>query len=201
VEAEKTTIPSTAGPPDPATLGRQLLDAVIALEAIVPDLTPHDPQEIMRVVASAKFAHALIGPTITIVTSLPSLNERKLFDVERGRTALLFRDEIRPAAQRLNAFISALEFTINSRLAEAGVEALQTYEWARRASKQRQGANLIPYVQEMQRVIKKTINRRPKPAASTPPPPAQAFLAATPSKVDEADLPESYRQLLADEKK
>jgi hypothetical protein len=53
----------------------------------------------------------------------------------------------------------------------------------------------------MQRVIKKTINRRPKPAASTPPPPAQAFLAATPSKIDEADLPENYRQVLADEGK
>jgi hypothetical protein len=195
------TNPNTAGPPDPATVGRQLLDAIIALEAVMPDLTPHNPQEIMRVVTAARFADALIAPTITIVTTLPSLTERKLFDVERGRAALLFRDELRPAAQRLNAFVSALEFTINSRLAEAGVEALQTYEWARRASKQRQGANLIPYVQEMQRVIKKTINRRPKPAASAPPPPAQAFLAATPSKIDEADLPESYRQVLADEGK
>jgi hypothetical protein len=201
MEAEKTTIPSTAGPPDPATLGRQLLDAVIALEAIVPDLTPHDPQEIMRVVASAKFAHALIGPTITIVTSLPSLNERKLFDVERGRTALLFRDEILPVAQRLKAFVAGLEFTMNSRLAEAGVDALQTYDWSRRAAKQRQGTNLIPYVQEMQRVIKKTINRRPKPAGSTPPPPAQALLAGPTSKIDVADLPDSYRELLAKEGK
>jgi hypothetical protein len=106
METTENTIPNTAAASDAATLGQQLLEAVIALEAIVPELISQDPREQRRVASGAKFAHLLIAPTITTVTSSPALKDRKLFDVERGRAALQFRDEIRPVAQRLAAFVS-----------------------------------------------------------------------------------------------
>jgi hypothetical protein len=43
----------------------------------------------------------------------------------------------------------------------------------------------------MQRMIRKTNNRRPKAPSTTPPPPAQALPAVMPSAIDDADLPEN----------
>src|SRR5205085_11981803 len=101
------------------------------------------------------------------------LRARKLFDVEGGRKALAFRDDLRPIAQRIAVIASKLDFSVDSKLADAAIETLQTYQWSKRHAKQSDGAGLRPYVAEMQRVVEKTINHRPKhqePAPSTPAP-------------------------------
>jgi hypothetical protein len=57
---------------------------------------------------------------------------------------------------------SLIDFAIDDKLAEAAIEALQTYQWSKRAAKHPDGVGLKPYVSEMQRVVAKTLNHRTK---------------------------------------
>lgn len=179
---QNTTTPAAtnaADTPNPslAAIGGQLLELVIQMEGLVPDLKPHDPQTVKRVTQGAKFAHALIVPTITTVNSLPAV-PAGLFNVDRGRDALAYRDELYPIAQRLGAFVEALYFSINSKLSESGGEALQTYTWAKRAENGPIGPALRPYLDEMRRVVRKAINFKGKDSTpETPAPQGQSFLA------------------------
>ena len=112
--------------------------------------------------ANARFAGELVTPTITAVTNFEPLRSRKFFDVDGGRKTLAFRDDFRPIAQRIAVLASHVDYAIDDKLAEAAIEALQTYQWSKRAAKHPDGAGLRPYVSEMQRVMEKTINRRAK---------------------------------------
>lgn len=184
-------------------IASQLLDLVTKMENVIPDFEARDKRETTRVAASAKFAHELIAPTVTIVTAVPSVPQ-DLFKVARAQEALAVRDQLRPIAQRLAAFTQGLEFTIDTKLAVAGEDALQTYHWAKRAARGPNGAVLHPYLDEMRRVVKRAINRSKKPKSEPPaPPPApqgQSFMAALPQPPAEdfdagadagAELPES----------
>jgi hypothetical protein len=180
------------------------------MEGLVPGFEAHDKREIARVAASARFAHELIAPTVTIVTSVPSMPQ-DLFKVTQAMEALEIRDRLRPIAQRLAAFTQGLEFTIDTRLSAAGEDALQTYHWAKRAALGPNGAVLHPYLDEMRRVVKRAINRSKKPKGDPPAPPAppqdKGFMAALPRTLSDdsrptdrgSDLPASYYQVVADE--
>ena len=122
--------------------------------------------------ANARFAGELVTPTITAVTNYEPLRARRLFDVDAGRNALAFRDDFRPIARRIAVLASQIDFAVDDKLAEAAIEALQTYQWSKRHAKHPDGAGLRPYVTEMQRVVEKTINHRPKhqESVSTPSP-------------------------------
>jgi hypothetical protein len=207
---QQTAVPAATDTPDIKTIAGQLLDIVTKMENLVPDFQAHDKREISRVAASAKFAHELIAPTITIVTSVPTVPQ-DLFDVAQAKEALRVRDLLRPIAQRLDAFTQGLEFTIDTKLSEAGEDALQTYHWAKRAASGPKGAVLHPYLDEMRRVVMRAINRSKKPKSqSAAPPQGQGFMAALPQQLTEdfaagddadagAELPESYYKVAADE--
>jgi hypothetical protein len=209
----ESNVPSeTAGPAAPlpqpaadsptAAVAAQLIGLLEQFESLVPGFQPHDAAEVHRVATAARFANELIQPTITAVSSFAPASERKMFDIERGTAALQYRDALRPVAQRLSALLDGVEFTIDSQLAEAGAEALQTYAWAKAYAKGRTGAGLRPYLDEMRRVVRKAINRR-KPPASAPPSP-QPSLGFLPSNLASAqsqsggedDLPDSFRKAL-----
>ena len=146
-----------------------LLDQI---ETEVVDFPQPDAARAAAVRANARFAGELVTPTITAVTNYEPLRSRKLFDVDGGRNALAFRDELRPIVQRMAVLTAHIDFAVDDKLAEAAMEALQTYQWSKRHAKQADGAGLRPYVSEMQRVVEKTINHRPKhqEPASTPAP-------------------------------
>jgi len=178
----------------------QLIGLLDQFESLVPGFQPHDRAEVHRVATAARFANELIQPTITAVSSFAPASERKMFDIERGKAALQYRDALRPVAQRLSALLDGVEFTIDSQLAEAGAEALQAYAWAKSYAKGRTGAGLRPYLDEMRRVVRKAINRRKPPAGeSTPTPPSPGFLPANLAsghKRGEDDLPDNFRNAL-----
>ncbi len=208
---QPTDAPAATGAQPLDAIASQLLDLVTQMEGLVPDFEPHDKREIARVAAGAKFDHELIAPTVTLVTSVPSVPQ-DLFKVAQAQEALQFRDQLRPIAQRLAAFARGLEFTINTKLFGSGEDALQPYHWVKRAAKGPNGAVLQPYLDEMRRVVKRAINRSKKPK-SEPPPPApapqgQSFMAAMPQRPaedsaddadDGAELPESYYKVAEDE--
>ncbi len=156
-----TKTSSTAETPatDVATQMTALLDQLDALIAGYPE---PDLARRSTVRANARFAGELVSPTIAAVTNYEPLRARNLFDVEEGKKALAFRDDVRPIAQRIAVIASKIDFAVDSKLADAAIEALQTYQWSKRHAKQPDGAGLRPYVSEMQRVVEKTLNHRAK---------------------------------------
>ena len=167
---------TTTNSPNPeistSDLAAQITALLDQIEALIPNVPEADATRKSTVRANARFAGELVTPTITAVTNYEPLREHKLFDVERGRKALAFRDDLRPIAQRIAIIAAKLDFAVDSELADAAVEALQAYHWSKRHAKQAGGAGLRPYVGEMQRVVEKTMNHRVKHEvpATTPAP-------------------------------
>ena len=153
----------------------ELLDQ---FQALVPDFTVPDPARRHRVASRARFAEQMVVPMIAASDNYPLLRQKNLFDVDGGRLALAVRDALRPIALRLASLTEAVNYTIDVRLAAAGTESLQAYDWSKSHVKFADANELKPYVDEASRVVKKTLNRRPK--GETPPPPAtgQTFLAS-----------------------
>jgi hypothetical protein len=196
-QSETAELSTPLNDPPTDAVAAQLIGLLDQFETLVPGFQPHDAAEVHRVATAARFANELIQPTITAVSSFAPASERKLFDVERGKAALQYRDALRPVAQRLSALLDGVEFTIDSQLADAGAEALQAYAWAKAYAKGRTGAGLRPYLDEMRRVVKKAMNRR-KPAVEPPTQTPPAFLPASLASRNgaEDDLPDNFRKAL-----
>jgi hypothetical protein len=179
----------------------QMRTLLTEFEGLVPDLQPHDPRQIKRVAQVARFADPLIAPTINTINTV-SIVPPMLFDADRAKQALIYRDYIRPFAQRLLVLGGSLNFSVDAKLAIAGEDILQMYAWAQRAVNGPNGAVLRPWFDEMQRMMKKALNHRKSAPASGPstPPPAQGFLAIRHGQLepDELELPESIYDLFAD---
>ena len=171
LEQARSTPSEVSPAPDLGAIASQISSLLDQLEALIPDYEPPDPQRTHQVSVNARFAHELIPPTITAVSNYEPLRRHELFNVEEGLHALAVRDQFRPLTLRIGAIAAALQFTIDSKLAHAAVETLQTYEWSKGHAHTAEGAALRPYVAEMRRVMTKTINRRQLKA---PAPPANA---------------------------
>ncbi|HXH41855.1 MAG TPA: hypothetical protein VNN08_24740 [Thermoanaerobaculia bacterium] len=202
-----TTTPSVI--PDPVAAAARMIELITEMEAIIPDLVQPDHTRIGRIAQSAKFARPLIPTAITAVNSYEPF--QKLFDAAAGQGALDYDNQLNPITKRLAALTLALSYSSNLKIATAGDEAMQLYQWAKRHVKQPNGGGARTYVDDMQRVVERTINRRkPQNPASTPPsttppntspntppttPPTQGFLApslaakaqAAPDPVDPID--------------
>lgn len=200
------TPPAGSSPVD--ILSSRLLALVVEMEGLVPDLKAHDPLQLQRVNITARFAESLIVPTITTVTTVPT--PPGLFDVDKGREALEYRDKVGPVLKRLAVLVSAATFTLSDMMAGSGEEVLQTYRWAKAAVKNGKRPDLQPYVDEMTRVVRKVLNaRKVKPAApapggtpATPPAGAHTFLAfrqpVEPQPVDpEQELYDRWAEAIA----
>jgi hypothetical protein len=189
---------------DPSTIDSvtsQMRGLINQFEGLVPDLQPHDPRQIKRVAQVARFADPLIAPTINTINTV-SIVPPMLFDADRAKQALIYRDYIRPFAHRLLVLGGSLNFSVDLKLAVAGEDLLQMYAWVQRAMNGPNGAVLRPWFDEMQRMMKKAINHRKNalPSGPSTPPPAQGFMAIRHEQLepDELELPESIYDLFDD---
>jgi len=178
----------TTAAPDPVAAAARMVELIDEMESVIPDLTQPDPTRIRRVAQRAKFARPLIPTTITAVNSYQPLQQRNLFNVPAGQAAIEYDGAMYPITTRLAALTVALLYSINEKLADSGEEALQVYLWAKRHLKQPDGGGIRTYVDDMQRGVERTMNRRRKPRkpsdtppGNTPPtnPPTQGFLASS----------------------
>jgi len=188
--AKTTTVRSTTTPsaiPDPVAAAARLIELIAEMESIIPDLEQPDHTRISRIAQSAKFARPLIPTAITAVNAYQPF--QNLFDAVAGQGAIDYDSQLNPITKRLAAITLALSYSTNLKLATAGDEAMQLYHWAKRHVKQPNGGGARTYVDDMQHVVERTINRRkPQKPANTPPstppantpattPPTQGFLA------------------------
>jgi hypothetical protein len=204
--------PSTPTPDmSPEDRAAALMAKLDEFEALIPNFQHHDPNDIRRVTAIARFAPDLVVPTIATTTSFPPAAERNLFDTEGNQLHLRAYDSFGPIVQRLSALAAGVQFTRNNGMAEAGAQALDVYNWAKSYSKRPDAAALRPYVAMMSRVVKKVLNHRkrkasskapapsPSPAPSQLPPGAHGFLASNvvPSKPAGEDVfPDHFNEAL-----
>jgi len=205
------TTPDGTNPDGPAAaaakavelIAQQYRDAIAALQTIMP-LLKFDSRQTRRIAASAKFAPGLIEPTIAMVTSASLMKDRNLFNVEEAEFALELRSQITPLFQQLASLAADGLFTIDSKLSLSSVKALQAYKLAQHAANQPDGAELHPYLGEMERAVMKALNRSkrsapvptptPAPTPAELPPGAKGFMAPRPSAAKTAE-PESVADL------
>jgi len=100
--------------------------------------------------------------------------------------------------------LDGVEFTIDSTLAKSAGQALSTYAWAQKHAKGPDGVALRPYLDQMKRTIKKTLNRKKTAGSATVPstPAGHGFLAPNVAHAHAAtdidDLPDDFREALED---
>ncbi len=170
--------PSTPPPQvTPEDLAVSFIAMIDQFQAQIPNFQHHDPSDIRRVAAIARFAPDLVVPTIATTTSFAPAAQRNMFDVEANQMAIRRQNAFQPVIQRLAALTDGLQFTVNNGLAEAGAQALDVYTWAKSYARRPDATALHPYVAEMSRAVKKVINhRKPKSLATPAPSPAPAPL-------------------------
>jgi len=187
-----------------------LMTKLDEFQAMVLNFRHHDPNDIRRVAAIARYAPDLVVPTIATITSFPPASERNLFDTPGNQLHVRSYDSLGPIVQRLNELAAGVQFTRNSGMAEAGAQTLDVYTWAKSYSKRPDAAQLRPYVAKMAKVVKKVINHRkrkaspapapsPSPAPTQLPPGAQGFLASrtVPSKpAGDDEFPDYFNEAL-----
>jgi hypothetical protein len=207
-----TTSPAVTAATTADVIAEQFRAVLVTLLPIVPDLQKFDSKKVKRIAASAKFGNDAIVPVINLVASVPRVRDLNLFDVDAGHFARQFQDQVVPLAKQLIEFANDVVFTGQNLLSASSVQGLQVYRLAQHVVKQPDGADLQPFVDTMSHIVKKTMNRRKKPAPAPPPTPsttttphtpstpgAQAFLASNlvPGKTGEPeDVADRFEQAL-----
>ena len=194
-----STVPATTPSIDVTQLAANMTDLLNQFEALVPDLSDPDPARKRQVTQRARFGEQMVVTMIAASDNYPPLRAKNIFDAESGRLALAVRDALRPIALRLSALTDAVSYTIDVRLADAGTESLQAYEWSKSHLKFADANALKPYLDEATRIVRKTLGRRPKAQPPTPPAPqapaGQTFMAARPAAPAE-DADEEFEAML-----
>ena len=186
---QKRSRTTTMAIPDPVAAAARIVELLDELEAVIPDLTQPDVTKIKRIAQGAKFGRALIPPTINAVNSYPPFQQRNMFDAAAGQAAIDYHGQMQPITKRMAAIVMAISYSMDQKLSVSGEQALQLFQYGKRHVKQPDGGGARIYVDEMQSVVDRTMNRRKprKPAthppttppSNTPPttPPTQGFLA------------------------
>ncbi len=112
-----------------------------------------------------------------------------MFDTAAAQYALDYEGQMHPITQRMAAITMAMSYSMDQKLSTSGEHALQLFQWGKRHVKQPDGGGARIYVDELQSVVDRTMNRRkPRKPANNPPttppsttppttPPTQGFLA------------------------
>jgi hypothetical protein len=185
----RTKTKAIAAISDPAAAAARMVELLNEMEAIIPDLTQPDITKIPRMAQGAKFGRALVPAMINAVNSYPPFQERNMFDPAAAQYALDYHSQMHPITQRMAAITMAMSYSMNQKLSTSNEQALQLFQWGKRHVKQPDGGGARTYVDELQSVVDRTMNRRkPRKPANNPPttppsttpptaPPTQGFMA------------------------
>ena len=131
-----------------------------------------------------------------------------MFDSAAAQAALDYHGQMQPITKRMAAITMAISYSINQKLSPSGEQALQLFQWGKRHVKQPDGGGARIYVDEMQSVVDRTMNRRkPRkpatnppttPSSKTPPntPPTQGFMAPSLASRAKAQTDPTDEQIL-----
>jgi hypothetical protein len=156
-----------------------LLEKIRALRADVPGFITEAPaRERIRITRRASVPTDFLESASVVVRRSARLETAAGSDAARVRDSYAYSLAYEAVIQELNAFSRSVRYTIRVRRAEAGGSALDVFAVARRLAKQKDGAELIPHVEDMQRKLKRKRTRK----TTSDPVPAPVDLPATKSK-------------------
>ena len=151
---------------------RTLLEKIRSLRSEVPRFTPHVPAEARKILQKSIIPDDVLEAASVAVQTFSRLEEATKADATTLRDAYGFALAYDPVVKELFAFARSVAYTIRVQRAEAGESALDIYAAATRFSKKKDGAEFIPYVDDMKAKLAKLRRRRkatlsPAPAPDT----------------------------------
>jgi hypothetical protein len=155
--------------PSPHTeAAKLLLEKIRALRTEVPRFTPHVPAEVPKIQQKSLIPDDALEAASVAVQTFTRLEDATKADAATLRDAYGFAIAYDPVVKELFAFARSVAFTIRVQRAEAGESALDIYAAATRFSKKKDGAEFLPYVDDMKSKLARM--RRPRKTTSNPAP-------------------------------
>jgi hypothetical protein len=156
-----------------------LRDKIRALRADVPGFVHEVPDTRRRRIQQFSVPDAFLESSGVSVTTFVRLEQAVGMDAEKLREAFSYALAYDSVVKEAFAFARSVAHTIMLQRADAGAYALDIYAIATRLSKQKDGAELIPYVEDMKAKLAKHKRSR---KTTTNPSPAPVVPAPEPSK-------------------
>lgn len=166
---EKEVIPS----PHIET-AKALVGKIRALRDEIPRVTLETPRGARSLVNAASVSEAFVEAAGASMQKSPMLENTP--NAATLRDSFAFALAYETVLTEAKAFVLACEHTIRAAKASAGMSALDIYACARRLAKRKDGAELVPHVEDMQRKLKRGRRKatsEPAPDSSVKPAPKQ----------------------------
>ncbi|MGZ5445590.1 MAG: hypothetical protein ACXW5U_28070 [Thermoanaerobaculia bacterium] len=156
-----------------AEAAKALIDQIRALRAAIPRLTPESPKDAKALASTASLSEQFLE------SASASTQTSSMLEAASGTNAATLRDSFGfalaygAALTEANALTRAIAHTLRVARATAGASALDIYAIAQRLAKRKDGAELVPHVQDMRRKLK-----RGRRKATSEPAPEQSVKTA-----------------------
>lgn len=157
-----------------AEAAKAVIAKIRALRADVPRFIADVPEERRRLATKASLTDAFLESASVSIQTSALLENASGTDATTLRDSFSFALAWDSVVQEALAFARSVAHTIRVERAKAGSSALDIYAMAQRFSRRKDGAELVPHVQDMRRKLKRgrrksTSDPAPDPAASQAP--------------------------------
>ena len=164
-------------PSPQAEAARVLLEKIRALQLDVPRLTPIAPEKTQRLVATARLGDAGIEAATVAIERSQRLAIAAGADPALVRDSYSYAIAYREVVKELLALARTVAHTVRVERAFAGAAALDIYAMADRMSRQVDGAEFIPFVEDIRQMLKQKKVRKTNSSPDSAP-----LVPSTPSK-------------------
>ena len=181
-----TAVTTQATPAEPATpptptpthyeqVAQDLSKVIDEMLALIPTFVEPHPTTKVFVNSHQSVSNEFIASTIAAVEASPELQSLNRFDVKEARDILQFISAFRPMTDKLNAAAKNLQFTMSSRRATIGIDALQVYAIIKGMARDPESTMLSAHVDYLKRDLGRAgkggrKKDTPAPAPTTPVP-------------------------------
>ena len=150
---------------------KALIEKIRALAAEVPNFVIATPEESKRLATVAGLDDAFLESAGVCIQTTPGFESASGVDQATMRDRYGFALAYEAAVPEAFAFARSLAHTCRVARAAAAGNALDIYAFARRRAKRKNGAELVPHVEDMRRKLKRGRRKatsEPAPAAPAP---------------------------------
>jgi len=148
-------------------LAAELMELLDEFASRIPGLESAHEKDADFVRSHVNIPFEFLGSAIAAVEETPELQVGHRLDVDAARDTLQFIEAFRPAADKLAAILSMLRFTLASRKATVGAEALQIYSLAKGYARDPRGAGIGNHVANMRRDLGRSGRPRKKTSSAS----------------------------------
>jgi len=141
------------------------------MRELIPRFTvPASTKETARLIRAASVSPEFVELTAVAVANQTALVRGDAVTPAEARDLISYADAYGPVADELEALAQFIRHSVKAARNRAGSEALTTYALAQRLSKRPEHADLVPYVADMRRALRRGRRAAAKPAEPIPAP-------------------------------